>query len=183
MSPPIPESPAVKTANKKAKKEKKEKRKREELNQEVHESEVGKLEEHLTGNSEHSIAKKAKKEKKQKKEKSETAKVGGATSGAWTFQDGEILDASIIKKFLDENSIKMTNLRGDAMDIQPILSFEQARFPQQLYKDLSVFSKPTPIQSVAWPPLLQGRDMVGVSKTGSGKTIAFGIPGYTSSLL
>jgi ATP-dependent RNA helicase DDX5/DBP2 len=31
------------------------------------------------------------------------------------------------------------------------------------------FSKPTPIQSQGWPMALKGRNMVGVSATGSGK--------------
>ena len=35
---------------------------------------------------------------------------------------------------------------------------------------------PTPIQAKAIPPLLAGRDVVGQSRTGSGKTIAFGLP-------
>ncbi len=35
---------------------------------------------------------------------------------------------------------------------------------------------PTPIQASAIPPLLAGRDVIGQSRTGSGKTIAFGLP-------
>lgn len=35
---------------------------------------------------------------------------------------------------------------------------------------------PTPIQVRAIPPLLAGRDVIGQSRTGSGKTIAFGLP-------
>jgi ATP-dependent RNA helicase DeaD len=35
---------------------------------------------------------------------------------------------------------------------------------------------PTPIQAQAIPPLLDGRDVIGQSRTGSGKTIAFGLP-------
>ena len=38
------------------------------------------------------------------------------------------------------------------------------------------FATPTPIQERAIPALLNGRDVVGVAQTGSGKTIAFGIP-------
>src|SRR5260370_17081534 len=35
---------------------------------------------------------------------------------------------------------------------------------------------PTLIQTRAIPPLLAGRDVIGQSRTGSGKTIAFGLP-------
>ena len=36
--------------------------------------------------------------------------------------------------------------------------------------------KPFPIQTMAIPPALAGRDVCGRAPTGSGKTIAFGIP-------
>jgi ATP-dependent RNA helicase DeaD len=38
------------------------------------------------------------------------------------------------------------------------------------------FTEPTPIQCQAIPLLSQGRDVVGVAQTGTGKTLAFGIP-------
>jgi len=38
------------------------------------------------------------------------------------------------------------------------------------------FQTPTPIQEQAIPALLDGRDVVGIAKTGSGKTVAFGVP-------
>ena len=37
----------------------------------------------------------------------------------------------------------------------------------------SEFSQPTPIQSQAIPVALSGRDIIGIAKTGSGKTAAF----------
>jgi ATP-dependent RNA helicase DbpA len=38
------------------------------------------------------------------------------------------------------------------------------------------YSRPTLIQTLSIPPLLSGRDLIGQSKTGSGKTAAFAIP-------
>ena len=38
------------------------------------------------------------------------------------------------------------------------------------------FEEPTPIQAAAIPPLLEGRDVIGRARTGSGKTAAFGLP-------
>ncbi len=38
------------------------------------------------------------------------------------------------------------------------------------------YSEPTPIQARAIPPLLAGKDLLGVAQTGTGKTAAFGLP-------
>lgn len=38
------------------------------------------------------------------------------------------------------------------------------------------YTTPTPIQSQAVPPLLAGRDLVGIAQTGTGKTAAFALP-------
>jgi ATP-dependent RNA helicase RhlE len=38
------------------------------------------------------------------------------------------------------------------------------------------YTHPTPIQAKAIPPLLEGRDLLGIAQTGTGKTAAFGLP-------
>ena len=38
------------------------------------------------------------------------------------------------------------------------------------------FTKPTPIQSMAIPVALEGKDILGTAQTGTGKTLAFSIP-------
>uniref|UniRef100_A0A8B9SDB1 RNA helicase n=1 Tax=Apteryx owenii TaxID=8824 RepID=A0A8B9SDB1_APTOW len=40
------------------------------------------------------------------------------------------------------------------------------------------FEKPTPIQSQAWPIILQGIDLIGIAQTGTGKTLAYVMPGF-----
>jgi ATP-dependent RNA helicase DDX42 len=60
----------------------------------------------------------------------------------------------------------------------PIKSFSQCKFDSSLLKiiEKSGYIAPTPIQSQALPIILSGRDVVGVAKTGSGKTAAFVLP-------
>nr|VDD26941.1 unnamed protein product [Brassica rapa] len=40
------------------------------------------------------------------------------------------------------------------------------------------FSAPTPIQAQSWPIAMQGRDIVAIAKTGSGKTLGYLIPAF-----
>jgi ATP-dependent RNA helicase RhlE len=42
--------------------------------------------------------------------------------------------------------------------------------------DSAGYDKPTPIQAKAIPPLLEGRDLLGLAQTGTGKTAAFVLP-------
>ncbi len=42
--------------------------------------------------------------------------------------------------------------------------------------DRNNFVKPTPIQLAAIPSCVEGKDMIGIAQTGTGKTLAFGIP-------
>lgn len=79
-----------------------------------------------------------------------------------------------IAQWLRENSI---TIYGDRVP-QPMLEFSDLVAPDAIHQGFADagFVKPTAIQSVAWPILLNSRDIVGVAKTGSGKTMAFMIP-------
>merc|ERR1719440_2057381 len=44
------------------------------------------------------------------------------------------------------------------------------------------FATPTAIQSYSWPIGMEGRDMIGVAKTGSGKTLGFLLPAFAKIL-
>ena len=56
--------------------------------------------------------------------------------------------------------------------------FEQLGLSPKLTKrlDQSGFSTPTPIQAKAIPLALDGHDILGLAQTGTGKTLAFGLP-------
>jgi Superfamily II DNA and RNA helicases len=57
-------------------------------------------------------------------------------------------------------------------------SFESLGLSQEILKSVEDmgFEEPSPIQTLAIPPILQGTDVVGQAHTGTGKTAAFGIP-------
>ncbi|HLB63262.1 MAG TPA: DEAD/DEAH box helicase [Anaerolineales bacterium] len=58
------------------------------------------------------------------------------------------------------------------------MDFEQFHFNEPLRRAVrrEGFEAPTPIQAQAIPPALEGRDVVGVAQTGTGKTAAFLLP-------
>ena len=53
---------------------------------------------------------------------------------------------------------------------KPCLTFDEASMPEYVLQEVLKcgFDKPTPIQSQGWPMALKGRNMVGISATGSG---------------
>lgn len=57
-------------------------------------------------------------------------------------------------------------------------SFDDIDLPAPLRRavDELGFTVPSPIQAQAIPPLLEGKDVIGVAQTGTGKTAAFGLP-------
>jgi len=61
---------------------------------------------------------------------------------------------------------------------RPELSFAELDLPSSLQETLSRvgYEKPSPIQQATIPILLQGRDVVGMAQTGTGKTAAFALP-------
>jgi ATP-dependent RNA helicase DDX5/DBP2 len=62
----------------------------------------------------------------------------------------------------------------------PLFDFATTPFSPQIKKALEVagFKNPTPTQAQSWPIALQGRDIITVAKTGSGKTCGFLMPAF-----
>ena len=64
--------------------------------------------------------------------------------------------------------------------IDPIetATFDDYGFDEHILKDIqdAGFKTPTPIQAALIPPVLAGKDVIGSSQTGTGKTAAFALP-------
>ena len=71
---------------------------------------------------------------------------------------------------------------GDKRPIpKPTCTFEDAfqQYPEIMQSIRRAgFQKPTPIQSQAWPIILQGIDLIGIAQTGTGKTLSYLMPGF-----
>ncbi|CAJ0967019.1 unnamed protein product [Ranitomeya imitator] len=61
---------------------------------------------------------------------------------------------------------------------KPIKTWVQCGISMKILNSLKkhAYEKPTPIQAQAIPAIMSGRDLIGIAKTGSGKTIAFLLP-------
>ncbi|KAJ7977676.1 DEAD-box ATP-dependent RNA helicase [Quillaja saponaria] len=74
---------------------------------------------------------------------------------------------------------KSLAIRVSGFDVpRPIKTFEDCGFSPQLMNSIKKqgYEKPTSIQCQALPIVLSGRDVIGIAKTGSGKTAAFVLP-------
>ncbi|KAI9082594.1 hypothetical protein K1719_035463 [Acacia pycnantha] len=74
---------------------------------------------------------------------------------------------------------KSLAIRISGFDVpKPIKTFEDCGFPPQLMNAIKKqgYEKPTSIQCQALPVVLSGSDIIGIAKTGSGKTAAFVLP-------
>lgn len=58
---------------------------------------------------------------------------------------------------------------------RPICSFAHLRFPDSLLDKITAsgYERPTPIQCIALPCVLKGRDVLGIAQTGTGKTAVY----------
>lgn len=171
-------------------------------NQHIEDVENGKVKKHKSDKKDkkekkHKKDKKDKKEKKDKtskKEKPEDFPAADAApveaksskkskaptqdipAGTVYQQSAELTAApqSEVDAFYAENEVEVED--PSKLGFRPLLSFSHINLDSKIQKEISKFPKPTPIQAVSWPYLLNGNDVIGVAETGSGKTFAFGVP-------
>lgn len=81
------------------------------------------------------------------------------------------LSEQAVKELRDKLDIRVSGLAPP----KPVCSFAHFGFDESLLEAIrkSEYSKPTPIQAQGVPIALSGRDIIGIAKTGSGKTAAF----------
>lgn len=84
------------------------------------------------------------------------------------------------QKQADELRIELDGIkiRGKVCP-KPVQRWSQFGLPpgcDDIIKKILKFDRPSPIQCQAIPALMSGRDLIGVARTGSGKTIAFLLP-------
>ncbi|XP_074381828.1 DEAD-box ATP-dependent RNA helicase 5-like isoform X1 [Apium graveolens] len=99
--------------------------------------------------------------KKIKKNHEECEKIDGSVQDC----DGEVRESNegIVISRKDVNDSKF----------MPLKSFEEAGLRDEVLECCKTFDKPSPIQANSWRFLLEGRDFIGIVKTGPGKTLAF----------
>ncbi|KAH6961255.1 Pre-mRNA-processing ATP-dependent RNA helicase PRP5 [Fusarium avenaceum] len=75
--------------------------------------------------------------------------------------------------------LELDGIKVNGKDVpKPVQKWAQCGLTRQTLDvvDQLGYEKPTPIQMQALPALMSGRDVIGVAKTGSGKTVAFLLP-------
>ena len=84
-----------------------------------------------------------------------------------------------VEKYRKDNEMAVEGEGAEDAKYEPWQQFDSAR--EKFGKDVvdSVckgFVTPTPIQAQSWPILNDGRDIIGIAETGSGKTLGFLLP-------
>eukprot|EP00245_Coleochaete_scutata_P017520 TRINITY_DN862_c0_g2_i1.p1 TRINITY_DN862_c0_g2~~TRINITY_DN862_c0_g2_i1.p1 ORF type:complete len:626 (+),score=125.81 TRINITY_DN862_c0_g2_i1:242-1879(+) len=88
---------------------------------------------------------------------------------------GGVLSASEVDEYRRQHDIRVNGHDVPA----PFTTFEAGNFPPEIMAEFrrAGFPAPTPIQAQSWPVAMQGRDVVAIAKTGSGKTLGYLLPG------
>lgn len=97
------------------------------------------------------------------------------------FRKNFYVESGEIKAISDEDVLMFRMLDGvkvRGVDVpKPISEWKHLGLMTSVQENLeSRFARPTPIQCQALPIIASGRDLIGVAKTGSGKTLSFVLP-------
>jgi len=110
------------------------------------------------------------------------AHVVGVEENPVLTEEEELALRASIKAWRDEWCMEIGGVhpsgKGKYVPPQPWRTFDDVGFTPRTKALLmsAGFTEPTPIQAQAWPVCLERRDIVSVSRTGSGKTLGFLLP-------
>lgn len=100
--------------------------------------------------------------KSKKKKKHNKSKDNGEENGSGNGGNGaETVSAS-------DEPIMVTGKNAGDEKYAAVTTFVGSGLPDNVLECCKGFEKPSPIQSRAWPFLLDGRDLIGIAATGSG---------------
>mmetsp|Transcript_133761 Transcript_133761/g.245944 ORF Transcript_133761/g.245944 Transcript_133761/m.245944 type:complete len:552 (-) Transcript_133761:10-1665(-) len=83
-----------------------------------------------------------------------------------------------LDSFREEHQIEVKG-EGDE-PYEPMFNYEDTPYDNKILDVMFGlgYEKPTPIQAQSWPIALDGRDIISIARTGSGKTCGFLLPGF-----
>lgn len=144
-----------------------EKKKKKHRNKHKEEDQLGpkRKSEEIAPQEENSDSTKKKKHKKSKEKKEQESENNEEPKRNGDMEESKSTDAVVLVTGKDANEAKY----------KPLDSFAESKLPSEVLQCCENFQRPSPIQSRAWPFLLDGRDFIGIAKTGSGNYCDFGL--------
>lgn len=115
-----------------------------------------------------------KKKNKKHKEENENGKVAETHEGN---QESKSEDDTQSYGKEGDGKVVTTGKNVEEAKYKPLKSFTESKLPDNVLECCKNFKNPSPIQSHAWPFLLDGRDFIGIAKTGSGRFF-FSLPKF-----
>jgi len=94
------------------------------------------------------------------------------------------LDPRVAEEYRRRHEMRVISAFSGGTLPAPVITFDRAPLPPGVLQEVTKanFTEPTPIQAQCWPILTAGHDLIGIAKSGSGKTLAFLVPGFASVL-
>ncbi|WP_392893793.1 DEAD/DEAH box helicase [Streptomyces sp. LN699] len=101
---------------------------------------------------------------------------------AETLAVTEAIEAAEANEIIEALEADVTDQSIDEADAEPTITFSDLGLPDGIVRKLAQngVTSPFPIQAATIPDALAGKDILGRGRTGSGKTLSFGLPTLAS---